>query len=78
MRENNKSTWVIDIAWGFKNSKIKQVNSDFEILGQIYSTYEHFGDKNIVYILIPREKKTIAEQRHKKNPEEAKYISMSH
>lgn len=78
MSENNKSTWVIDIAWGFKNSRPKQVNSYFEILGQIYSTYKYFRDKNIAYILIPRKKKITAEQRPKKKPEEAKYISMSH
>lgn len=50
MNEDNKSTRVTDTAWGFRNSKIKQLNSDFEILGQIYLTYMPFGDKTIEYL----------------------------
>lgn len=67
MSEGNKSTQVTDTAWGFRNSKIKQLDNDSEILGQISLTYMPFGDKT-QNILIPREKKLTAEKRHQKKP----------
>lgn len=45
MSEGNKPTQVTDTAWGFRNSKIKQLDNDSEILGQISLTYMPFGDK---------------------------------